>query len=229
MSLVLGHLGCLQAGGETVRWGPPSGLWASFLLGVLSSVRRNCIPLLSFGIFNLPLSWSPPTHPSRKSYLSARDTAGEKWVSPAVFCTQPETHFPFPLGKVSVEQLSPSVSVWRRGSTGRVPLIFSTVCKLMCLCFCFFFLTAFWIFFFRRPEFSSNTGYLPKLALSTSSLATAKRVWGRFAGSSGPTAFSEVCLPINRCTGRQESSWVPWCIVLDPTRSTRCFYSWMKA
>ena len=91
------------------------------------------------------------------------------------------------------------------------------------------FLTAFWIFFFRRPEFSSNTGYLPKLALSTSSLATAKRVWGRFAGSSGPTAFSEVCLPVNICTGRQESSWVPWCIVLDPTSSTRRFYSWMKA
>ena len=37
----------------------------------------------------------------------------------------------------------------------------------------------------------------------------AKRVWGRFAGSGGPTVLTDVCLTITSCMGKQDSSWVP--------------------
>ena len=41
------------------------------------------------------------------------------------------------------------------------------------------------------------------------------RVVEVFSDSTGPTACTEFCLPIIGCTGGQDSSWVPWHMVLD--------------
>lgn len=43
------------------------------------------------------------------------------------------------------------------------------------------------------------------------------------------TAGTEVCLPITPCTGGKDSSWVPWCVILDPTTPQRHFCLWMDA
>lgn len=72
----------------------------------------------------------------------------------------------------------------------------------------------------RRLHFykvSLVCGYLPRSALS---LFPQGQPGGFGAGLLTPTGFAahtKLCLPITRCTGRQDSSPVPWCMVLHPT------------
>lgn len=45
----------------------------------------------------------------------------------------------------------------------------------------------------------------------------------------GSTDHTKICLLITRCTGGQDSSWVPWYMVLAPQFLQRYFCSWMDA
>lgn len=51
----------------------------------------------------------------------------------------------------------------------------------------------------------------------------AERGLGGFAGSPASTAHAKVCQPITRCTGGQDSSWLPWNMVLDPRTPSKVF------
>lgn len=62
--------------------------------------------------------------------------------------------------------------------------------------------------------------WLPLSLFSRCSWTAAKNGWSHFTATAGFAASSEVTLPITWCTGGQDSSGVPWCIVLDPTAPT---------
>lgn len=63
-------------------------------------------------------------------------------------------------------------------------------------------------------------GRLPESEFSRCSWTMANRGWSQFTGPAGSTASTEVCLPITWCTNGTHCSWVPWCMVLNPSTPT---------
>lgn len=47
--------------------------------------------------------------------------------------------------------------------------------------------------------------------------------------TAGSTAEIKVCMPNTQHTGGQDSSWVSWHMVLDPTAPTKTLFPWMDA
>lgn len=66
-------------------------------------------------------------------------------------------------------------------------------------------------------EFFVIHSYPPRTALSRFVPYCSKKFWGSFAG---PTACNKVCLPLTGCAGGQDSSQVPWQMVLISTTPT---------
>lgn len=61
-------------------------------------------------------------------------------------------------------------------------------------------------------------------------LAGVPGLWTRgaragFGATAGSTATAKICMPTTWCTSRQDSSQVPWYVVLDPTTPTEAFVS----
>lgn len=182
--------------------------------------------------FECPLIFLPASFPisfllhSWSFQVSIPDAAGEKWVPLASSCIAGEagpslTVLPFPHGSDSW-LVSLALSCVTLGEGWCWQSSYAS-CPLQCIQAACFLLHQSAI---TSPlaTWTSAKSFHPWVSAQVCSLGDPRpQLRGAGAGSQAPasfTAYTKVCLPVTQSTVGKDSSWVLWCMVMDPITPT---------